>query len=265
MHVSELWVYPIKSCRGIAVDALELDDRGARGDRRWMLVDAESKFISQRTAPRLALVDVARGDSSVVVSAPGMPPLAIGTGEAAVASECVIWKDTVTLEPAARAAHEWFSELLDEECRLMYMPDRSERLVNPKYSPEPRLVSLADGYPLMLIGQGSLDLLNEKLTAQGEQPVPMKRFRPNIVVTSSEPHAEDTWRQIRLGEINCSVVKPCERCAIPTIDIETGIAGKEPSRTLARYRKFGSNIWFGQNLIHEQPGTLHVGDAASVY
>lgn len=145
----------------------------------------------------------------------------------------------------------------------MYMPDATERVVNRTYSPATRLVSLADGYPLMMIGEGSLALLNEKLTARGEPSVPMQRFRPNIVVAGVAAHEEDTWTSIRIGDVACNVVKPCERCTITTVEISTGQAGKEPLRTLAEYRKHGSKIYFGQNVIHAAAGTIRRADAVN--
>ena len=261
MHVSELWIYPIKSCKGISVDEITLDDRGPIHDRRWMLVHEDGTFITARTHHKLILVDVALQDDEVIVSYSGEagPALRVGAGE----QECVIWNDEVVLQRGAQEASDWFSDLLGEPVQLMHMPASTERVVNPEYSPQRKLVTLADGYPLMLIGEGSLTALNQRLIAKDEHPVPMKRFRPNVVVAGSAPHDEDKWKRVRIGDGMYDVVKPCERCAIPTIDTETGIAGKEPSRTLAEYRKRGSKIYFGQNLVHAGPATMRVNDAVS--
>lgn len=263
MHVSELWIYPIKSCRGIAVGELQLDDRGPRYDRRWMLVDSARSFISQRNAPRLSLVNCRLEGDSVVVTAEEAAPLTISPPAIADDEACTIWDDTIRLRRATEA-DQWFSDLLRIDCRLMYMPPSTRRLVDPAYSAKERLVSLADAFPLLLIGQGSLDQLNERLTAKGEDAVPMKRFRPNIVVANTRPHEEDGWKRISIGDGLYDVVKPCARCSTTTVDTQTGVPGKEPLRTLAEYRKRGSQVFFGQNVIHAAETVVRVNDRVSV-
>lgn len=258
MHVSELWIYPIKSCRGIGVDALELDDRGPRHDRRWMLVDEDNQFITARTEHRLVLVDVAIRGDDVLVSAPGMSELLIAPPDGP-REACTVWRDTIPLVEAGARAHEWFTDFLGKSCRLMHMPAATHRIVDRDYVPEERYVTLADAFPMMLIGQGSLDLLNEKLA----EPIPMKRFRPNIVVADTEPHVEDTWTAVRIGEVDCVVPKLCARCAVPTIDTATGIASKEPTRTLSTYRKRGGKVVFGVNVLHQAFGRILLDDEVS--
>jgi uncharacterized protein len=158
----------------------------------------------------------------------------------------------------------WFSDYLKFDCRLMRMPTETERVVNPLYSPARRLVTLADGYPVLVITTASLELLNEKLLARGEEAVSMERFRPNIEVVEAHAHAEDEWRTIMIGDLACDIVKPCERCAITTVDLRTGELGKEPLRTLSEYRKVGSKVLFGQNMIHQREGSIRVGDEVNV-
>ena len=270
MHVSELYVYPIKSLRGVALGQAWLDERGIRHDRRWMLIDANGRFISQREAHQLALVDVAIDSDALLVSAPGMTALRVPFGDPATRERCTIWRDVVDAAPVSAAADEWFSRYLGRACRLVHMPDASRRIVDRDYVPTERVVGFADAFPLLLIGQGSLDLLNEKLAEQGERTVSMQRFRPNIVVAGSPPHAEDLWRQIRIGEIDVDVVKPCARCVITTIDVESAQASDEPLRTLAGYRKQGSKVLFGQNAVHARPasqrefGSISLNDAVTV-
>lgn len=264
MHVSELYLYPIKSARGIPLERAELDERGFRHDRRWMLVDADGRFISQREAHRLALVDVALDGDAVLVGAPGMPALRVPCTAQGEPERCTIWRDVVTAHPVSGAADEWFSRFLSLSCRLVYMPDATRRIVDRAYVKQERVVGFADAFPLLLIGQGSLDLLNRKLVAKGERAVPMRRFRPNIVIAESRAHEEDEWRQIRIGEIGVDVVKPCARCVITTVDIESAEAGREPLRTLAGYRKQGSKVMFGQNAVHRQLGSIATGDAITV-
>lgn len=262
MRVSGLWIYPIKSCRGIAVDSFGLDDRGPVLDRRWMLTDPAGSFMTQREHPRMALIDVAVDGSDVCVSAPGMSLLRFAQDAAADGTaDCVVWDDTVRLQHVDHDIDQWFSDFMGRPCSLMRMPQSTKRIVDRTYAPAPRLVSLADAFPMLLIGEASLELLNGKLAAKGELEIPMKRFRPNVVIAETTPHAEDAWQTIRIGNVACDVVKPCARCAITTVDTRTGMPGKEPLRTLAEYRKAGSKVLFGQNVIHRETGTLRVGDA----
>ena len=260
MRVSELWIYPIKSCGGIAVEQLMLDDRGPENDRRWMLVDKAGRFISQREVPRLTLIDVALDNGTIRVGAPGMDSLSFAASSAHGAQACTVWRDTVGLQHVSTEVDRWFSEFARVECRLMHMPATTERVVNPDYAPARRLVTLADAFPMLLIGTGSLDLLNDKLEARGQPPVPMNRFRPNVVAADVPPHQEDEWRAIRIGALDCEVVKPCARCVIPNVDLATGRPGVEPLRTLATYRKQGSKVFFGQNVMHAAPGVIRRGD-----
>ncbi len=249
MHVSELYVYPIKSLRGIPLEEAQLDERGVHLDRRWMLVDADGVFISQREAHRLALVDVTVAGEGLRITAPGMQPLEVGTGTG-TPMRTRIWRDDVNAVPVSKVADEWFSTFLGETVRLVYMPDHAQRVVDRSYVQPDRIVGFADAFPLLIIGQPSLDLLNEKLRAAGNEPIPMRRFRPNVVIAGARPHEEDEWRQIEIGDVPVDVVKPCARCVITTIDVETAMAGKEPLRTLATYRKRGSHVLFGQNAVH---------------
>jgi uncharacterized protein len=262
--VSRLWIYPIKSCGGIPVAQLTLDDRGPLLDRRWMLVDAHNDFMTQREHPRMTLIEVASDGDQIRLRAPGMPDHAFQRDAGADRAQCVVWNSTVELLHVGADSDAWFSEYLKFECRLMRMPAATERVVNPAYSPARRLVTLADGYPMLVITTGSLQLLNEKLRARGEAEVTMERFRPNIEVVAETAHVEDGWRTITIGDLACDIVKPCERCAITTVDLRTGELGKEPLRTLSEYRKVGSKVLFGQNVIHQREGSIRVGDGVSV-
>lgn len=281
MHVSELYFYPIKSARGVALDRATLDERGFRNDRRWMVVDEHDAFITQRVAPRMALIDVALDDDALTIRAPGMPDLRVptmaegpaGDGPAATdgpaagdgpAVRCTVWRDTVDARRVSREADDWFSDYMRRPCSLVYMPDTSRRIVDRDFVEQERIVGFADAFPLLVIGQRSLDVLNEKLAERGEPALPMRRFRPNIVVAQSAPHEEDEWRRIRVGAIDVDIVKPCARCAITTVDTETGQPGHEPLRTLSTYRKHGSKVLFGQNGVHHRAGSIAVGDAVQV-
>jgi uncharacterized protein len=261
-YLSGLYVYPIKSCGGIPLEASEVDERGLRHDRRWMLVDETGRFMSQRRFSRMALIGVRLERDSLVVDAPGMPCLEMPLepqGERLVLAG--VWNDLVEVSPVSDDAHRWFSEFLNVRCRLVYLPEGSLRPVDPTSGGPRDQVGLADGFPFLLVSEASLAHLNARL----EQPVPMNRFRPNLVVRGCEPFAEDDWKLVRIGPITFRVVKPCARCAITTVDQKTAKAGKEPLRTLARFRKIDNKVLFGQNLIHDKKrGTLRTDDPVEV-
>jgi uncharacterized protein YcbX len=264
VHVSELYVYPIKSLRGIALQSAQLEPRGIQHDRRWMLIDDDGVFISQREAHRMALIDVAITPKGLQVTAPDHGSITIPFMPEGGELSTRIWNDSVDAVLASRAANEWFSQFLGMSCRLVYMPESTERIVDPTYVDEKRIVGFADAFPLLIIGTGSLEELNNRLAKRGEQPLPMQRFRPNIVVAGTRAHDEDGWEQIRIGEVDIDVVKPCGRCAITTIDVATGEAGVEPLRTLNSYRKRGSKVMFGQNAVNRKLGTINVADVVSI-
>lgn len=257
MHLSAINLYPIKSARGIPLAAAQLDDFGLARDRRWMVVDQSGRFVSQREAHRLALVHVAVDGPDLVVDAVGAPEIRVTLPDQETPLEKVgIWDDQCHAQAGSAAVARWFSGFLGLPVRLMYMPDSTFRAANPRYVPEPRRVSFADAYPLLLIGEGSLEDLNRRLP----EPLPMNRFRPNLAVSGSQPFAEDGWKAIRVGAIEMDVVKPCDRCVTTTVDQATATAGKEPLRTLATFRKWNGQVYFGQNVVHRTPGTLRVGD-----
>ncbi len=260
LFLSGLYVYPIKSCGGISLRTSQVDERGIRHDRRWMLVDEHGVFLSQREVPRMALIRIHIGDDGLLVDAPGMGALSVPfqpEGEPVLAR---VWDDPVETLGVNREADLWFSQFLGISCRLVYMPDLSVRPVDPDYAEPGDRVGLADGFPFLMVSGASLDDLNGWM----EEPLPMERFRPNLVVRGCGPFAEDGWRRIRVGGVDFRVVKPCARCAITTVDQSSAAVGKEPLRTLARYRKVGSKVFFGQNLVHDGTGVLSVGDAVEV-
>jgi uncharacterized protein YcbX len=260
--VSALAIYPIKSCAGIALEIARAGPRGFYGDRAYMLVDPFGCFITQRELPRMALITpVLKEDGVLAVRAPGMQEMTVtatGTGKR---REVTIWNDTCIAVDQGDGVAEWFGTFLGTACRLVRMPEDYTRRVNPRYAiSEHDQVGFSDGYPFLLITEASLDDLNVRL----EQPLPMNRFRPNIVVQNTLPYAEDTWRTIRIGNMVFRIVKPCARCPIPTTDQVTARRGKEPLRTLATYRHATRGVMFGQNLIHENEGIIHLGDAVEI-
>ena len=261
IYLSQLHVYPIKSAGGIPLEASDVDGRGLRHDRRWMLVDEAGSFISQRRFPRMALIRIRIEPDHLVVDAPDMPSLHVPLRPPDRKLRLTqVWGDLVEVSAVGDDADRWFGEFLGAGCKLVYLPDESIRPVDPAYGRSEDRVGLADGFPFLLVSEASLADLNARL----ERPVPMNRFRPNLVVGGCEPFAEDGWRLVRIGRITLRVVKPCARCTITTVDQGTAATGKEPLRTLARFRRVGTKVLFGQNLIHDETGTLHTGDPVEV-
>jgi len=262
--LAAIFVYPVKSAAGIALDAVELDAFGPRHDRRWLVVDPAGHFMTQRRHARLALIQPTLDSDTLMLDAPGMPRLALPLDPPAAAVERVrIWNDDVDAQSAGDDAARWLSDFLGTPCRLVHMPDSSVRQVSLRYGRPGDRVAFADAYPLLLLSAESLDALNARLA----EPLPVNRFRPNLLVRGGgEPHAEDRWRRIRVGSVEMDVVKPCARCVITTIDQATGrSAGKEPLRTLAAYRRGPKGgVLFGMNAIHRTRGTLRVGDSVEV-
>ena len=255
-HVSALHVYPLKGARGLSLQEVEVDDFGPRGDRRWLAVDADGVFVSQRELPRLALVHAAVEADALVLSSDGFRAQRVER-PAGPCRRVRIWRDTVEAVDAGDEASEWLSEVLQHDVRLVHMPDETFRPVDGTYGRPGDHVSFADAFPFLILGQSSLDALNARLA----EPLPMNRFRPNIVVAGAAPHAEDAWREIAIGTLRLDVVKPCARCVVTTIDQERALPGREPLRTLASYRKVGAHVMFGMNAIHRGRGVLRVGDA----
>jgi uncharacterized protein len=257
LRLSGLYVYPIKSARGIPLDQSEVDQFGLEHDRRWMVVDAAGRFLSQRSHPRLALVVPSIRDDRLLINAPGMPTLDLPLRPAdSVTARVTIWRDTCDSSWLGEKPARWFSEVLQYSCSLVHMSSSVLRPANPVFAPEGTPISFADAYPFLLISEASLDDLNRRLAA----PLPMNRFRPNLVIGGGEPYQEDGWRRIVIGGLGFRVVKPCERCVVTTTDQTTAERGQEPLRTLATYRKRGTEVMFGQNVVHDHGGRLRLGD-----
>jgi len=254
--LAALYRYPVKSLRGEAFDTLEVTPRGLAFDRRWMVVDPDGRFLTQRQQPRMALIQARVGaNGRLQLQAPGMPRIEVEPPGADRRMPVRVWDDRLPAAPADVAAGLWLGQILGVPCHLVYLPDDIRRPVDPHYAQPADQVGFADGFPFLLISQASLDDLNARL----EHPVPMLRFRPNLVVAGCAAFAEDGWQRIRIGGLSFRVAKPCSRCIIPTIDIETAEKGREPMQTLLSYRRRDNRVYFGQNLIHDGLGTLQVG------
>lgn len=258
--------YPVKSCRGQSLPSATVERCGLAGDRRWMLVDPRGRTVTARAEARLVLVTPQPTTSGLTLTAPGREPLVVEVPEPRP-TPVRVHASEVAATPAAADAHDWFSAYLDSPVRLVYLDDPERRTTDPAHTRPDDRVSLADAYPILLTGTGSLDALND-LVADGahaaEGPMTMTRFRPNLVV-SAAPWAEDGWRRLRIGASVFRVVKGCSRCVLTTVDPDTGIKGREPLRTLARHRSRDGRTWFGVNLVPDDPGAvLTVGDPVEI-
>lgn len=265
--LSALHIYPLKSCAPLTLDTASVEARGLTNDRRWMVVDANGKFVTGREQSRLTLIRARPDGTALLLEAPGMPSLRVAPPAADDERvDTAVWGAAIAPLLAADLAHAWLSRFLDIPCRLVYMDGKCTRLVKAKYDgkhgEDADQVSFADAFPLLLISQAALDQLNAKLAA----PVPMLRFRPNLVVAGTEAHAEDGWKRIRIGAVEFDVVKPDVRCVFTTVDFERGERDPsgEPLRTLITYRRTPEGVTFGQYLIPRGTGTLRVGDVVEV-
>ncbi|OOG74634.1 MOSC domain-containing protein [Flavobacterium sp. A45] len=267
LQLSEIWVYPVKSLGGIPLQESKVTDRGLELDRRWLLVDNDGRFLSQREYPELALFkpeiagDFLRITHRVLLESIDIQLQPVFF-DAASKIEVTVWDDTIEAYEVSQTITDWFTKLLGFSVRLVYMPDESERKLDPDYAiTGNEITSFSDAYPFLIIGQSSLDDLNGRL----EVKVPMNRFRPNFVFTNGEAFEEDAWREFKIGGVSFIGVKPCDRCVMTTVDQEKGmVSGKDPLKTLAQYRNFGNKVLFGQNVIGLGLGTVSVGDTVRI-
>lgn len=263
LTLTKISIYPVKSFRGNDLEEAVAEARGFRFDRRWMLIDSKNRFISQRECPRMAVLRAFPDEKGLKIVFPDGTEIAVNAPNSEAANEIVtIWDSEVPARIGDAQINTAISDFLGVECRLAYMPDETERKVDQRFGTENEVVSFADGFPYLIIGSQSLAELNRRLT----EPMTMERFRPNLVFDGGEPFCEDKWRRIKIGEVIFRVVKPCARCVITTIDYTTGeIAGPEPLRTLAKFRRVGKGVNFGQNMIAETADRpVRIGDKISV-
>ena len=267
MHLSSLHLYPLKSASGVAVETLDIEARGPRHDRRWLVVDADGRFVTARQVSQMVLIRAQVLENGLRLSAPGLPDLDVASPlPGAPRLHVSIWKDMVDAPVVDPAADAWLSTFLQQPIRLVHMDAAAGRAVDPTYARPGDEVSFADGYPLLVISQSALDGLNTRLVDAGRVPVAMGQFRPNLVVADAVAHAEDDWKRVRIGEIEFDAVKPCTRCVFTTVD---PVSGKrrddgEPLNILKDYRRTPAGITFGMNLIprlgSHSIGTLRVDD-----
>jgi uncharacterized protein len=260
--VSTLTYYPIKACRGFDVPAINIERMGLEHDRRMMVVTPDGRFLTQREYPRLALVMPTLKNEALTLSAPNFDSLQIGIQKSGTPTLVNVWKSTgIHAIDQGDDAAAWLSDWLGASVRLVHIADGFNRMLNPDYAVNPDdHTGFADGYPILIISEESLQDLNSRL----DSSVPMNRFRPNLVVKGSEPFAEDTWKRIRIGGIEMALVKPCARCVVTTIDKDTLEKSKEPLKALATYRRRKSGVIFGMNVIPLNEGRLEVGMSVEV-
>jgi len=266
IRLASIHVYPMKAARAVDLGESLVEPWGLAGDRRWMLADEDGRFVSQREEPALARVSVILGKNGVGVtfSAPCVPRCRVAIPAGAEMLKVSVWGTSFVASGAGPEADRWFSAYLGRPVRLVYLDDPARRPVDPGYARPGDTVSFADGFPLLLTSAGSLGELGGWLAGAGEQPVPMTRFRPNVVVAGAPPWAEDRWRLIRIGAVPFRVVKPCGRCVVTTTDQVTGERGRQPLRMLAQRRRLGRELVFGQNLIPDAGGVIRVGDPVEI-
>jgi uncharacterized protein YcbX len=259
LKLTQINIYPVKSLGGIPLSSAFVEPRGLRYDRRWMIVDEQNKFITQRDNPTMALIGTRMDENGFELFHKHFPenkiyiPLAITHGKLI---KVQVWQDECQALHWNEEADNWLTTTLGLPCKLVYMPNDTLRFVDSTYVLNKEITSFSDGYPFLIIGDESLLDLNSKLDVK----VPMNRFRPNFVFEGGEAFAEDNWSKFRIGEVNFWAVKPCGRCKITTIDQENANQSKEPLRTLSKYRTKKNSVLFGQNLVTDKGGKIAVGD-----
>ena len=260
LRLSAIHLYPVKGIRGVTVAGAHVAAAGLQGDRRWVIVDDGGQFISQRSHPGLALITGAFDGRALTLAATGRPTLPVPVPDGKTRLDVTVWRDTVSAA-AAPEADRWLADVLGQQVHLAYMDESCVRPVSSDSGRSGDTVSFADGYPLLVISRASLDDLNARL----EHPVPMDRFRPNLVIDGCPAFAEDRWTRFRIGTATFRHAGLCARCSVTTVDQRTGRRNSpEPLRTLATYRREGDGVVFGVNLIPETCGEISTGDAVSI-
>jgi uncharacterized protein len=260
LQLSQLWIYPVKSLGGISMSSARVLPKGLEFDRRWMLVDDIGTAMTQREYPAMALFRLSIDPSQLTISYHSKLITVPIHSDHHTAIPANVWDDTVTVHEVSAHHSAWFSEILGVRCKLVHFPEDNPRPVDERYKINNDHVGLADAYPFLIIGQSSLDHLNEQL----ENPVLMNRFRPNFVFTGGTPNQEDDIREFTIGGNRFANVKPCARCVLITVDQDTAKKGAEPLRTLARYRQKENKVYFGQNVIALDYGVVSVGDEIKI-
>jgi len=259
--LSQIIIYPVKSLGGFSVDAWEVNEKGLLYDRKWMLVDEQEQFLSQRRLPKMALIKTAIREDKLILSTANKEDLILELNpDATEIISTTIWDDVCDGQCVSVDADQWLSEILEMKCRLVYQAEKTVRAVDPDYANSKDKVNFSDGFPFLLLSQASLEHL--KLATGLELSI--LRFRPNLVIAQCDAYAEDLWREIKIGEIDFRLPKPCSRCSVPAINPVTAETAKEPLKTLARLRQWQHKIYFGQNALHNTVGRLQINDKVEI-
>ncbi|MDA1028747.1 MAG: MOSC domain-containing protein [Bacteroidetes bacterium] len=264
MHIDYLNIFPVKALAGISVKSAVITAKGLQYDRRFMLIDASNRFITQRTHPQLTAFSVELEGNHLKINH-------ATTGQIAFSAEppesesfsAIVWNDTVQVSAVGDEVDQFFTEALNETVRLVGMPKTSHRQVNLMYGKEGDDVSFADAYPILLLGTASIDEFNSRI----KTPVPLNRFRANIGVSGSQPWAEDIWNTVHIGNAEIQLVKPCERCIVIRTDQKTGERHDEPMKTLLTYRRMDNKVMVGMNCIPTTSAIgaeIHVGQTLTI-
>jgi uncharacterized protein YcbX len=270
-RVSGLFIYPVKSCRGLAMPAAEIDDLGLVGDRRFLVVDETGKFLTQRTHARMARIATALDAERLTLSAEGAGTVSVARAPDAAAPlrSVTIWKhNDLQAEDCGAEVARWLSDFIGLRCGLVRVGPKFTRTVLKAAGRPGDVLNFADAAPLLVVGEASLRELNDRILENAGEPVPMDRFRPNVVVADCAPFAEDEWPSVRIGDVVLRAAGPSIRCIMTTTDQQTGERGKEPLRTLATFRRAATDpsaVCFGANFINESKrGPVRVGDAIEI-
>jgi len=269
MRIAALYTYPVKGGRRLDHDEAGVEPWGLAGDRRWMVIDPEGVGITQRTDPRLALLSAVPTPGGLALRGPGSPDLGVAEPVDGPKEFVRVFRSQPLVPARIAPVADWFGEFLGRPARLAWLGDPTTRPIEDDARDGDR-VSFADAYPLLLTNAASLAAVNDWLYEDGDEPVPMTRFRPNVVIDGARAWAEDDWlgHRLRIGDVVFRAARPCDRCVVTTVDQETAVAGREPLRALGRYRRFPGGLMFGMHLIPDvapgRTGIIRVGDTTLV-
>lgn len=258
VNISSLTIYPVKSMAGVSLATAELDEMGLRWDRRWMLIDDQGQFLTARKQPSLLCIQPeVSDDGQLTLQFPSGSVLPVPSVDSEMPEiPATVWDDSVKARHLSNEVDTAISDYLGQSARLVFVEQETIRQVDLNYAQQGDRTGFSDGFPLLLISEASLADLNQRM----DKPLPMTRFRPNIVVSGCEAYEEDAWGQLQSPDLTLDIVKPCSRCIMTTVDPASGERdGKEPLATLKTYRQIGNKVMFGQNVIHRQTGQLQVG------
>lgn len=257
IEIATISVYPVKSLRPLRPERWPIERRGLKHDRRWMIVDEDGTFMTRREIPEMAKLNAVPNGERLILSKEGCGEVSVCLKPEGPAGRVTVWKCRTVARYVSAGADEWLSAAIGRPCRLVYMPETARRRINRHYNAGQDLVGFADAYPILVASEASIEELNGRLAS----PIPIQRFRPNIVLKGCGPFEEDTWTRLQIGEVTLRAARPCVRCLVTTQDPLTGEAlGPEPLRTLATYRKVKNGVIFGMYYVPEKLGTIVLGD-----